>query len=104
MNLSKNDRERYINLLTTVYEEEIEKVEKLNDQELYELDVKHQESQIKKSKNPNRFFMYYKGLPEPKEYKPTTSKKYGLIIVIIFFSMFVVLFIILMYLALQNHS
>lgn len=104
MDLSKNDRERYINLLTTVYDEEIAKVESLNDQEIYDLVVKHQDKQIKQNKNPNKFFMYYKGLPEPKEYKPTTSKKYGLIIVIIFFVMFIILFIILMFLALHNHS
>lgn len=104
MNLSKNDRERYINLLTTVYDEEISKINSLNDQEIYDLVVKHQDKQIKQKKNPNRFFMYYKGLPEPKEYKPTTSKKYGLIIVAIFFGMFAILFIILMLLAWRSHS
>ena len=85
MSNKKNTTER--ELLISVYEIEPEVVAKMTDDEVSEKVKEFQKSEIKKAKNPNKFWII-NGLPEPKEHEIKTDKKWGIWIVISLFILF----------------
>lgn len=74
-------------LLIDVYKYDASVVDKKSDTEVEEEILMLQKSELKKFRNPNKFWII-NGLPEPKYVEPTTSKKWGALVVI---SLFVVL-------------
>lgn len=101
--LDKKTRDRYINLLTSVYNIELNEVSLMSDSLLQKTLIEKQEKSISDSKNPNKFWIL-KDLPSPQDHKTTTSAKAGWIVIIVFLILLVIVGLIFMILALTNHN
>ncbi|MEE3928084.1 hypothetical protein V2E24_00640 [Mycoplasmopsis ciconiae] len=101
--LDEKEKEKIINLLVSVYDQEYEDVSKLDDTDLQKLLIKRQEQKISDKNNPNKFWIY-KGLPDIKYYKTKTSSKAGVLVVVIFVVLLLSLFVIFMLYAFKNHG